>query len=66
MVHDGEDEVCKNGGRSWIQVEANAEKDVPHDMVMDQRSTNAVDQVHHHVETQHHTACVSNADELLE
>lgn len=64
MVHNGEDEICKYSGRSWIEVEADAEEDVPCDMVVDQRSTNAIDQEHHHIETQHHTACVSNADEL--
>lgn len=66
VVHDREDKVCKNGGRSWIQVEADTEKDIQHDMVVDQGPTNAVDKVHHYIETQHHTACVSDADELLE
>jgi hypothetical protein len=64
MMDDREDKVRKNGWGTRIQVEDNAEEDIPDNVLVDQWPCNSVYDVDKDVEQQHHCASIANAYEL--
>ena len=49
VMDDGEDKVGENSRRAWIQVEADAEKYVPSNVLVNQRPRDSVDDIDHDI-----------------
>lgn len=66
VMNDREDKVGEYGWGTGIQVEDDAEEDVPDNVLVDQWSCNSVDDIDEDVEQQHRRASIADAYELRE
>lgn len=65
VMNDREDKVGEYGWGTGIQVEDDAEEDVPDNVLVDQWSCNSVDDIDEDVEQQHRRASIADAYEPM-